>query len=99
MQKLVTRCSNTNELRRHCHTCYATVESTLRPAFNTRYVETILCPVCGADNSLKPSFLYRWRQARRLMKKNRKIFGLAWPFHVPPVRLFQVPYPGPRKRA
>ena len=55
--------------------CGAVVESTLSTVFNTSINEVILCPSCGADNSLRPSLGQRLRLGLRRMRRRRMALG------------------------
>ena len=59
--------------------CGAVVWSYLSTSpYPPRAAETILCPRCGADNSIAPSLGERWRNARRQWRKYRRVYGFFW---------------------
>ena len=79
-------------LRRHCGNCDAVVESTLRAAFGTKITETILCPACGADNSVRPSMIQRWRYGHARAQRRRRVGGFFWWARYAPWKCWLMPY-------
>lgn len=82
-------------LMRYCKKgCKTVVESTLGTAFSTKYTETILCPKCRADNSLRPSLWWRFKHAQQRARKLRRVYGWLWWRRYAPWRCLLTPSEG-----
>ena len=73
--------------------CHAHVRETLKQRFDPSYLETVLCPECGADNSTRPPLSWRLRYGLKLAAKRRKVYGgwMAW-LAKRPWECWQMPY-------
>lgn len=82
-------------LQRRCRECGTVVESTLGLALSTRFTETVVCPGCGVDNSVRPSFIQRLRYGRRMAAKKRLVLGFWWWLRYAPWRCWLMDYETP----
>ena len=58
--------------------CGTVVWSSLSIERKPNFTETVLCPHCGADNSVRPTLSQRWKYAHTLMKRRRRVLGFWW---------------------
>ena len=55
--------------------CGTHVQETMAARFTQNFVETIICPGCGADNSTRPPLGFRMKYGLRLANKRIKAYG------------------------
>ena len=62
----------------YCWRCAAHVQEALGATLSAIPTETVLCHRCGADNSVRPSLLYRLAYGCKRARKRRRVFGPLW---------------------
>ena len=76
----------------HCRQCYAHVQESLGERLSAGYTETIICPDCGRDNSVRPPLGWRLGYGLKLARKRLRVFGPLWWVRYPPWRCWMMPY-------
>jgi len=75
----------------HCKgKCGAVVWSSLGAPSKPHYLELILCPKCGRDNSVGPTFKQRFTIALKKLSRLRKVGERHWYLRHGPLWYFKV---------